>query len=80
MERTNGQITIYLDKDIEQRLRKAARDAGIPVSRCVASVIEQHTRTEWPTAVRDAAGSWPDLPDEAAIRQSTATDVPREPL
>lgn len=42
-----GQVTIYLDDAHEARLRKVAEDAGMPVSRWVAALIEQYTRTEW---------------------------------
>ena len=75
-----GQITIYLDNDHDERLRNAARDAGMPVSRWVASLIEAHTRTRWPAEVREAAGSWPDAPDATELRNQPGTDTPREPL
>lgn len=75
-----GQITIYLDENHEKRLRKAAGEAGVPVSRWVAALIEQHTRTEWPASVREAAGAWPDAPDAAILRDVTSRDVPRESL
>lgn len=75
-----GQITIYLDNEHEQRLRKAAGDAGVPVSRWVASIIAQHTRTVWPASVREAAGSWRDAPDAASIRASEGADALREPI
>lgn len=74
------QVTIYLDEEHEKRLRNAAGDAGIPVSRWVASLIEEHTRTVWPAAVREAAGAWPDAPEVELVRGSTPEDLPREPL
>ena len=75
-----AQVTIYLDESHEQRLRKAAADAGIPVSRWVAALIERHTRMEWPAEVREAAGSWPDAPAPEVLRTSLGDDVPRESL
>ncbi|TVQ24494.1 MAG: CopG family transcriptional regulator [Spirochaetaceae bacterium] len=75
-----GQVTIYLDDAHEQRLRKAAESAGVPVSRWLAALVEQHTRTEWPAEVREAVGSWPDAPDADTLRSSLGQDVPREPL
>ncbi len=75
-----AQVTIYLDEAHERRLRKAAEDAGMPVSRWVAALIERYTRTEWPAEVRDAAGSWPDAPDAVSLRNPSGRDVPRESL
>lgn len=75
-----AQVTIYLDDTQEQRLRKAAADAGMPVSRWVASLIERYTMTQWPAEVHEAAGSWPDGPDADTLRGQTGRDVPRETL
>lgn len=75
-----AQVTIYLDDTHEQRLRNAAKDAGMPVSRWVAALIERYTRTEWPAEVREAAGSWPDAPEAETLRAASGDDVPREPL
>lgn len=74
-----GQITIYLDNEHEQRLRKAADDAGVPVSRWVAALIEERTRIQWPAEVRESAGSWPDAPGSETLRAHAVTDIPREP-
>ncbi len=75
-----GQVTIYLEDSHEQRLRKAAQDAGMPVSRWVAALIERYTRTEWPAEVSEAAGSWPDAPDAETLRNSSGNDIRRESL
>jgi hypothetical protein len=74
-----GQVTIYLDADSEKRLKEAAAAAGMSVSRWVAHLIEERTRTQWPHAVREAAGAWRTFPDREEIA-SLGDDVPREPL
>ncbi|MFA7567278.1 MAG: hypothetical protein WCY01_09655 [Alkalispirochaeta sp.] len=75
-----AQITIYLDNKNEERLRKAAEEAGMSVSRWVAALIEEHTRVQWPAEVRESAGSWPDAPNSETLRKNMGTDVPRESL
>jgi hypothetical protein len=75
-----GQITIYLDDDSERRLKKAAKAAGLPVSRWVAGLVQEKTRTTWPDSVRRLAGAWPDFPDLKDIRQSIGQDSDREPF
>ncbi|AKJ94802.1 MULTISPECIES: hypothetical protein [Thioalkalivibrio] len=74
-----GQVTIYLDNDHEQRLKRAAQSAGIPVSRYVARLVEENTRTEWPDSVRTLAGQWNDFPTAEELRD-TPPDSPREAL
>lgn len=63
-----SQITIYLDEDTEARLRAAAQAEGIPVSRWIARLVQERTRSEWPPQVRDLAGAWADFPELAAQR------------
>ena len=75
-----AQITIYLDPENERRLREAAADAGLSVSRWVAELIEERTRTQWPSAVRELAGAWQHFPDLDDLRDDQAEDAEREPL
>ena len=73
-----GQVTIYLDRDSEKRMKKAARAAGVPMSRWLAELVREKTRNEWPGAVRKAAGAWADFPDADELRKSAGTDTRRE--
>ena len=75
---TVPQVTIYLDEDTERRVKSAARSAGMPLSRWVASIVREKTETAWPQAVLDLAGAWPDFPTVEELRQSQPPDVPRE--
>jgi len=72
-----AQVTIYLDDAAERRVKAAARKAGVSVSRWVAELVENRTRTDWPAEARELAGAWPDFPDLAEIRPSTGQDKPR---
>ena len=63
-----AQITIYLDDAAERRVKAAARKAGVWVSRWVAELVENRTRTEWPAEVLELAGAWPDFPDLEDLR------------
>ncbi|MFO8155449.1 MAG: CopG family transcriptional regulator [Pseudomonadota bacterium] len=76
-----GQVTIYLDAEYEQRLKRAAQAANIPVSRYVARLVEENTRNEWPPSVRELAGQWGDFPCPESLRDGvSAADSPREDL
>lgn len=75
-----SQVTIYLDEETDQKMRKAARQAGLSRSQWLARLIREKTRNEWPTEVREAAGSWNDFPDADELRGSLGDDLPRESL
>lgn len=75
-----GQVTIYLDDDSERRLKSAAAAAGMPVSRWVAKLLQEKTRTQWPESMRALAGAWQDLPEQEQLREGGVADAPREPF
>lgn len=75
-----GQVTLYLDNDTEERMKVAARAAGVSQSRWVAELIRERTATEWPASVANLAGVWSDLPTVEEIRAGQPADLPREPL
>jgi hypothetical protein len=78
---TMGQVTIYLDNETENKLKKAAKSSHISVSKWVASVIEEKITTEWPQDVVKLAGSWKDdFPNIEEIRSGVGHDSPREEL
>ena len=72
------QVTLYLDGDTAERLRKAAKQAGLSRSRWVAMLVREKTATEWPPAVWDLAGAWADLDVTKGARRQTGRDVRRE--
>lgn len=75
-----GQITIYLDDESERSLRSAAAASGMPVSRWVARLIQEKTRSDWPETVREMAGAWRDFPGADELRAEQDKDADREEL
>jgi hypothetical protein len=75
-----GQVTLYLDEETETRLRKAAKQEGLSVSKWVGKLIRRKTSREWPQEIADFAGTWSDFPTVDELRRDTAEDSPREPL
>jgi len=57
-----GQVTIYLEDEIETRMIKAAESANLSKSKWVARLISEKVANEWPQSVADSAGSWGDFP------------------
>ena len=77
-----GQVTLYIDHETEEKLKAAAKAAGVSQSRWVAELIREKTATEWPASVVQLAGAWAgdDFPSLEEIRKGLPPDLPREPF
>ena len=75
-----GQVTIYLDEEIERKMMAAAKSAQLSKSKWIAGVIQDKVINEWPRSVAELAGSWQDFPSLDEIRSDAGDDGKREPL
>ncbi|MBW1787575.1 MAG: CopG family transcriptional regulator [Deltaproteobacteria bacterium] len=75
-----GQVTIYLEDEIEVKMRSAAKAMNLSQSRWIANIIKEKVADEWPGAVRDLAGAWKDFPSLEDIRHFQESDAHREEL
>ncbi|NOY62656.1 MAG: CopG family transcriptional regulator [Gammaproteobacteria bacterium] len=75
-----GQVTIYLEKDIEQKMVDAAKSAHLSKSKWIAKLIQDKVANEWPQSVAELAGSWEDFPTIGEIRHDGGKDLDREGL
>lgn len=75
-----GQVTIYLDDDLEAKMVAEAKARKLSKSKWIATVISEKLINEWPLAVRESAGSWDDFPALEEIRGEIDTDIERESL
>ena len=75
-----GQVTIYLDDEIEKRMTANAKTMKLSKSKWIANVIREKLVDEWPANVRELAGSWEDFPTLLKIRDTGQRDINREAL
>lgn len=73
-----AQVTLYLDEDTAERLRKAAKHAGLSRSRWLARLVQERTATEWPQDVKNLAGAWADIDSAKGLRRHAGRDSRRE--
>jgi hypothetical protein len=73
-----SQITLYLDAETENKLKLAAKAAGVSQSRWVADLIREKTASQWPESIARLAGAWADFPTAEEIRAGLGEDAPRE--
>ena len=75
-----GQVTIYLEDEIEQKMIVNAKAMKQSKSKWVANVIREKLTEEWPATVRELPGSWEDFPAPEELRGTEQADVKRESL
>lgn len=75
-----GQVTIYLDDQVETKSRKAAKAAGISFSSWIANRIKEPNVEQWPADFAALLGSAPDFPMASELRKGSVLDARRVPL
>lgn len=72
-----AQVTIYLDPELEQKMRETVEKLQISQSRWIANLIREKLATEWPDDIVALAGAWEDFPELETLRIQ-GEDLPRE--
>lgn len=76
-----GQVTIYLEDEIEKKMIANAKAANLSKSKWIATVIKEKVDQDWPPMVRELPGSWAEFPTQEELRESKqARDCTREEL
>jgi hypothetical protein len=73
-------VTVYLNNDVEEKARKAAKAAKTSMSKWVANQVEKAVETSLSPEFLALAGAFPDFPDLEELRAGYGQDVPRESL
>ena len=73
-----AQVTIYLEDDVVNKMKIAAKESSISQSKWVSNLIRNRVSSQWPDSVKALAGSWVDMPDAETIREGFGQDASRE--
>lgn len=73
-----GQVTIYLDKETEEKMRSFVKSQRLSQSKWIASLIREKLKNEWPDSVVALSGAWEDFPSAEEIRARMGQDSSRE--
>ena len=73
-----GQVTIYLEDEVEEKMTAAAKAAHQSKSKWIAGLIRQNVANEWPASVSELGGAWKDFPNLEDIRADLGEDAARE--
>lgn len=76
-----SQVTIYLNNDLEEKMKRAAKASSLSLSKWITKIIEEKISEEWSQDILDLAGAWEnDFPTIEEIRAPYLNDVEREEL
>ncbi len=76
-----SQVTIYLNNDLEIKMKRAAKASSLSLSKWITKIVEEKISAEWSQDIVDLAGSWEDdFPSLGEIRASYKVDSERENL
>ena len=76
-----AQVTIYMDNNLEEKVKKLAKSAGTSISKFISNILEQKVKTSWDDSIRELSGSWSDdTAFDEDIRNYKTADTKREEL
>jgi len=75
-----GQVTIYLDSEVEKKMNNMVKKSGMSKSKWISNLIKEKTASSWPENIVKLAGTWSDMPTAEEIRGGFGEDLEREPL
>lgn len=75
-----SQVTIYIDRQLEEKIKKMAQETGVSISKFISKIVEQNVSGSWNSELKALAGSWEDFPTAEQLRDEQRSDTPREPL
>ena len=75
-----GQVTIYLEDEVEEKMSAAVKAEHLSKSKWIASLMKAKVASEWPESVTHLAGAWKDLSLAEEDSASLGQDVEREAL
>jgi hypothetical protein len=73
-----AQVTIYLEDDVVDKMKKAAKESSVSQSKWVSNLIRSKVNSQWPKSVTELAGSWGDFPNPEELRIDLGEDSRRE--
>ncbi len=74
-----AQVTIYINNDIEQKVKKLARAMNISISKYISTILEQKTADSWDSDTKELSGAWSDFSSIEEIRSNkNVKDTKRE--
>lgn len=66
-----AKITIYIDNNLEKKIKEVSKNTGQSISKYILNTIEQKLNNSWNEDIKNLSGSWSDFPTLEEIRSNT---------
>ena len=66
-----AQITIYIDNNLEEKIKEITKNTGQSISKYISNAIEQKLNNSWNEDIKNLSGSWNDFLSLEEIRNNT---------
>jgi len=63
-----AQVTIYMNNEIETKVKKLAKDMNVSISKYISTILEQKTANSWNSDMKNLSGAWSDFSSIEEIR------------
>ncbi len=73
-----AQITIYINNDLESKVKEIANSLDTSISKYISTVLEKNISNDWNPKTKELVGSWSDFPTIEEIRHDNTPDIKRE--
>ncbi|MGZ5208670.1 MAG: hypothetical protein ACXWB0_06600 [Sulfuricurvum sp.] len=73
-----SQMTIYLDNELEVKVKQNVAKMGLSMSQFVTRLIRKELENKWSPQVRELSGSWDSFPSIEEIHSTKTPDIQRE--
>ena len=73
-----AQVTIYINNDLEIKVKNMAISMNISISKYISNILEEKVKNQWSENVKKLNGSWSDFPTLEEIRKNDVNDLKRE--
>jgi len=76
-----AQVTIYMNDQIESKVKKLAKSMNLSISKYISTILEQKTADSWDSNTKKLSGAWDDFSSIDEIRSNeNIEDSKREPF
>ncbi len=73
-----AQVTIYIDNELESKIKNIAQSLNIPIGNYISMILEKSITDHWGSSIKKLPGSWNDFPTAEELRENNPQDITRE--
>lgn len=72
-----AQVTIYMDYQLEQKIKNRAKQTSTSISKLISSILQKSLDDSWSSQTKELCGTWDDI---QPLENTTTKDIKRDPF